>query len=220
VLIGTGQNQSSVNKSVDAELTLFPDAGSVVVVSVATGTFQGAADCTDNTNGTDPSNNDYQVVADKNTGSGRLFVCVTRLVDSFTPTTKVTGTYPQFSGASVIRVVAFTNSTSIVAPEVSTGAGSNPAVNSGNICVSGQHFLFGVVANSNVSNFTANAPWVPLDSPEPANRNSVGTGAGRRTLTTAYQVVTPYGPPCTNYALTGSLSGSGFWQAAIVGFDV
>jgi hypothetical protein len=221
-LIGTGANQSSANKSVDANLTLFPDAGSVVVVSVATGTFQGAAGCTDDTNAPNPSNNIYDVVADKNTGNGRLFVCVTRLVTSFTPTTKVTGTYPQFSGGSVIRVVAFTNATSIAAPLVNTGAGSNPTVNSGTISVCSRYFLFGVVANGNVSTFTADSPLIPLDA-LPNNSNSVGSGAGKRTLTTAYQLVEPSG--CTNYALTGTpptggLSGSGFWQAAIVGLAV
>jgi hypothetical protein len=220
VLIGTGEAQNSTNKSVTADIDLHADAGSVIVVSVATGTFQGTVGCTDNTNGTSPSTNVYTVVADKNTGNGRLFVCVSKLTKGYNevadPT--VTGTYPQFSGGSVIRVVAFTNATSVVGIQSSTGAGSNPAVNSGTICVTGRHFLFGVVANGNVSTFTADSPWVPLDSPPPADRNSVGSGAGKRTLTTAYQLVDPY--LCTDYSLTGSLSGSGFWQAAIVGLAV
>jgi len=226
VLIGTGTNQSSANKSVDATLTLFPDAGSVVVVSVATGTFQGEVGCTDNTNGTSPSTNVYHVVADKNTGNGRLFVCVSKLNVGYNASVgqppTVTGTYPQFSGGSVIRVVAFTNSTDISAPASNTGSGSNLTVNSGPICLTGRHFLFGVVANGNVSTFTPDAPWIPLGAP---SSNSVGSGAGKRTLTTAYQLVDPLPGPCTPEALTGTppgggLSGSGFWQAAIVGLPV
>jgi hypothetical protein len=150
-----------------------------------------------------------------NTGNGRLFVCVSKLVVGFSSTdpTVVTATYPQFSGASVIQVDAFTNSVTGVVPpsEVSTNSGSNPAVSSGKICVTGGHFLFGVVANGNVSSFIVDSPpWTPLGS------NSVGSGAGKRTLTTSYQHV--FGAcPVGQYELTGHLTGSGFWQAAIVG---
>jgi hypothetical protein len=220
-LIGTGSAQNSTNKSVTASLTLTPDAGSVIVVSVATGTFQGPVGCTDNTNGTSASTNVYDVVADKNTGSGRLFVCVSKLNVGYNtsigqPPT-VTATYPQFSGGSVIRVVAFTNSTVVPPDQVSTNAGSNPTVNSGNVCLNGRHFLFGVVANGNVSTFTPDPGWIALGAP---SSNSVGAGAGKRTLTTQYQVVDDCVPPCTDYALTGSLSGSGFWQAANVALAV
>jgi hypothetical protein len=119
-------------------------------------------------------------------------------------------------------VVAFTNSTVVPADASSTGAGSNPTVDSGPICVTGRHFLFGVVANGNVSTFTPDPGWLPIGTP---SSNSNGAGALKRTLTTQYQLVS--GGPCpgTDYALTGTppgggLSGSGFWQAAIAGFAV
>ena len=181
--------------------------------------------CTDNTNAPNPSLNTYALVADRNTGNGRLFVCVSKLTVGLDPGDKVTGTYPQFSGGSVIRVVAFTNATSVAGIVSNTGFGSNPTVNSGTINVCGRHFLFGVVANGNVSTFTADSPWLPLEGPPDGNSNSVGSGAGKRTLTTVYQLVNECGYGCDNFALTGTppaggLSGSGFWQAAIVGLAV
>jgi hypothetical protein len=225
-LIGIGVAQNSTNKSVTADIDVPADGGSIIVVSVATGTHTGTplpdVACTDNTSDPLPSTNIYAVAADRNTGNGRLFVTVSKLNKGYNtvadPT--VTCTYPQFSGASVIRAVAFTNSTVVPAVASNTGFGSNPTVNSGTICVSGRHFLFGVVANGNVSTFTADSPGLPIGAPP--SSNSVGSGAGKRTLTTAYQFVDPYGAPCTPEALTGTpptggLSGSGFWQAAIVG---
>jgi hypothetical protein len=68
----------------------------------------------------------------------------------------------------------------------------------------------GVVANGNVSSFTPGAGWTQVTPP--ATPYSGGSGAGKRTLTPAYQYVPGGGP----YALTGSLTGPGFWQAAVI----
>jgi hypothetical protein len=168
-----------------------------VVVSVATGTFAGSVGCTDNLNRV------YQVVIEKNTGSGRLFVCSLNV--GSTPPTSVTANYPGFSGLSVTSVVAIPD----VGPPLASNANSdsNPPVNSGIIHVGGDNVLFGVVANTNVSTFAADAPWSTLTA------QSGGAGAGKRTLTPVYRVV---GGAAADYAVSGRLTGSGFWQAAII----
>jgi len=214
ILIGTGTNQTSTNKSVDADLSTGAIVGEVVVASVATGTFQGPATCTDDASG---GPNTYHTVADRNGGSGRLFVCVADVTHALTSANTVTANYPQFSGASVIQVVKFdisTNGTVNPATDVSTNSGSNPPVTSGKICEGPSgHWLFGVVANSNISAFDVdNPPWTPLAS------NSVAGGARKRTLTSSFRNV--FGScPIGQYELTGHLTGSGFWQAAIVGLS-
>jgi len=82
-------------------------------------------------------------------------------------------------------------------------------VNSGSICVNGGHELFGVVANTNVSTFDADSGWTDL-----LPTQSGGGGAAKRTLSPEVQ---PFrGGPCVDEALTGHLTGSGFWQAAII----
>jgi hypothetical protein len=202
---GTNFKQANPNNTISAELTAGAGIGDVVVVSVATGTFAGDVGCTDS------EGNFYSVAADKNTGSGRLFVCVARPTNPLVAGDEVTATYPGFSGLSVIRVVVFHGAFGF-ADASSTGSGSNPPVSTGTICVSGGHWLFGVVANGNISSFVVDTPpWIPLGS------NSGGSGAGKRTLTTAYRWVYQSCPPSGPYALTGHLTGSGFWQAAIVG---
>ena len=71
---GTSQSVNP-NRTITATVTEpgGVSAGETVVVSVATGTFAGAVGCTDS------KNNIYTVVADKNTGNGRLFVCTSKL---------------------------------------------------------------------------------------------------------------------------------------------
>ena len=215
VLIGTGTAQNSANKTVNADLSAGAIVGEVVVASVATGTFQGAATCTDDASG---GPNTYHTVADRNGGSGRLFVCVSEVTHTLTSANTVTANYPQFSGASVIQVVKFDFSTNgtVTPADVSTNSGSNPAVSSGKICEGPSgHWLFGVVANGNISDFAVDSPpWTHLAT------NSVASGAGKRTLTSSYENV--FGAcPVNQYELTGHLQnpGSGFWQAAIVGLS-
>jgi hypothetical protein len=210
-VIGTGLLQNSQNKSVGADLSAGAADGDVVVASVATGTFQGAAGCTDDS----PSPNTWYKVADKNTGAGRLFVCVSKLTNALTDTNTVSGTYPQFSGASAIQVDKFDGGTTggFPAPSFNTNSGSNPTVSSGQICATSRNWIFGVVANSNISSFAVdNPPWTPLGS------NSVGSGAGKRTLTTSSKFISSGSCPTDVQELSGKLQspGSGSWQAAIV----
>ena len=179
-------------------------AGDTVVVMVATGTFAGLVGCTDS------SSNTYVVRADKNTGNGRLFVCTSTIT---TPLlggagSTVTATYPGFSGTSVIDAIKV--STSSYSGQSSTGSGSNPPVSTGSVTVGPSSLLVGVVANGNVSSFTPGTGWTQVTPP--AIPYSGGSGAGKRTLTPVYQFV----PAGGTLALTGSLTGSGFWQAAVI----
>jgi len=68
VFAGGNFSQSSTNTTVSTPISSV-SPGDTVVASVMTGTFAGTVGCTDN------QNNVYTLVADKNTGSGRLFVC-------------------------------------------------------------------------------------------------------------------------------------------------
>jgi hypothetical protein len=179
--------------------------GETVVVSVATGTFAGDVGCSDN------FGNTYFVRADKNTGNGRLFVCTSTITTELPGgTSTVTATYPGFSGTSVIHAIAVPNS--VYSGQQSTGSGSNPQVSTGNITVGGPSLLVGVVANGNVSSFTPTplSSWTQV-GPSPPTPYFGGSGAGKRTLTTLSKDVGP-----GSYNLTGNLSGSGFWQAAVI----
>jgi len=203
VVGGFGQ---SVNPNKSISVAVNEDIGfhHTLVVSVATGTFAGEVRCTDD------DHNHYDVVADRNTGNGRLFVCVGRADDPMDSGTHVTATYPGFSGVSAISVVEFDIPLEADLDDASTGFGSNPPVNSGPLCLFGQYLLFGVAANTNVSTFVADTPpWLDL-----LPTQSGGGGASKRTLTPEWQDFQPGG--CSNKALTGHLTGSGFWQAAIV----
>ena len=198
---GFGQSVNP-NNSISAPVNQTVTGGNTLVVSVATGTFSGDVGCHDD------AGNHYDKIADKNTGNGRLFVCVGQIVSPLASGENVTGTYPGFSGVSAISVVQYDGEYTAV--DHSTGAGSNPPVNSGSICVNGGHELFGVVANTNVSTFAVDTPpWFQL-----LPTQSGGGGASKRTLSPS---VKPFsGGPCSPEALTGHLTGSGFWQAAII----
>ena len=203
---GTSQSVNP-NKSITATITE-PDVnvGDTLVVSVATGTFT-----TTPPTCSDSKNNSYTVRADKNTGNGRLFVCTSTLTTSLAQNVdSVTASYPGFSGTSVISVVDISSSATSgwdAGPGVSTNSGSNPPVNSGNITAGSGQLLVGVVANGNVSSFTSTGSWIQLPP------DSGGSGAGKRTLSPVWQFAA--GGPT---AVTGNLSGSGFWQAAILAF--
>jgi len=204
VVGGFGQSVNP-NSKIDAPVTEFVESGHTLVVSVATGTFNGSVECHDKT-GVNP----YAVVADRNTGNGRLFVCVGRVLAPLGVGDLVTATYPGFSGVSAISVVEFDIPLGADSDDAKTGFGSNPPVNSGSLCLFGQYLLFGVAANTNVSTFVADTPpWLDL-----LPTQSGGGGASKRTLTPEWQNFQPGG--CSNKALTGHLTGSGFWQAAIV----
>jgi hypothetical protein len=192
--------QANPNSSIGQDLGATFPAGSTMFVAVATGTFAGPVGCHDNVGNT------YMVVADQNTGSGRLFVCSSALDFTLSAGDVVTATYPSFSGLSVMSLLPA--SLSLTSDAQNTGSGSNPPVSSGTINVGGNHLLLGVVANSNISTFVQDAPWTFFVS------NSGGSGAGKRTISFFYRFVSG---AADNYAVTGHLTGSGFWQAAIIG---
>jgi hypothetical protein len=107
--------------------------------------------------------------------------------------------------------VGFTNGPT---GEQTSSSGSNPTVSSGPLGVAGPSTLIGVVANSNVSTFTPTPPDGPPDW-SIVGTASGGSGAGKRTLTVVTEDVDAFGP----WATTGSLSGSGFWQAGILALN-
>jgi hypothetical protein len=180
-------------------------SGATVDVSVATGTFAGPVSCHDT------ESNTYTVVADRNTGNGRLFVCSSVLSAGLSSGDVITAMYPGFSGLSVVSVTAISASASTgVTDGVSTSFGSNPPVSSGNITTShAADALFGVAAHSSPSTFTATSGFTVV------GEVSGGSGAGQRTVSPMFNSVTSTGV----YSATGTLSGSGFWQAAIVAYQ-
>jgi len=201
-------NTQSVNPNSSISATVGADgvaAGDTVVVSVATGTFGGGVSCSDT------EGNSYSVVADKNTGSGRLFLCKSTLATPLATGDKVTATYPGFSGRSVISVDAISSSatTGVLDGTPATSSGSNPPISVGPITTTNStgDVLFAAVAHSSPSTFTAGAGYTVV------GEVTGGTGAGQRTVSPMFQIVSSPG----TYTATGSLSGSGFWQAALVG---
>ena len=180
--------------------------GDTVVVSVATGTFAGAVGCSDT------KGNAYTVVADKNTGQGRLFACSSTVATALSTGDVVTATYPGFSGLSVVSVTkilayATTGATDGVS---STSSGSNPPVNSGNVATThAADLLFGVVAHTSPSTFTPGSGF------EVVGEVSGGSGAGQKTVSPVFKAVYSTGV----YNATGTLSGSGFWQAALIAYQ-
>jgi hypothetical protein len=197
------------NSTISAPVTQTVEEEHTLVVSVATGTHSGPAP---DVGCSDDAGNFYTVAANRNTGNGRLFVCVATVENALVSGENVTATYPGFSGVSAISVVEFDDELGWTGDR-NTGSGSNPPVNSGSICVQGGHWVFGVVANTNISTFVLenSPPWFSL-----LPTQSGGAGAGKRTLSPAFAGFTP-GGPCSDETLTGHLTGSGFWQAAIIG---
>jgi len=202
-------NARNVNPNNNITATVGADGvakDDTVVVSVATGTFNGAIGCHDT------EGNTYVPVADRNGGSGRLFVCASTLTTALSSGDIITATYPGFSGLSVMSVDAISASVTTGALDgtPSTASGSNPPVNSGNITTThAPDVLFAAVAHSNVSTFSAGAGYTVV------GEFSGGSGAGKRTVSPMFQIVNSTG----TFNATGTLSGSGFWQAALIGFQ-
>jgi len=118
-------NSRAVNPNNNITATVGADGvavGETVVVSVATGTFNGAIGCHDT------QGNSYSVVADRNGGSGRLFVCSSTVTTALSSGDVITATYPGFSGLSVISVDAISASATTGALDgiPSTASGSKP----------------------------------------------------------------------------------------------
>jgi hypothetical protein len=202
--IGSGSRNSSTNNSLAAALTGPAAVGDTVVVAVATGTFAGPVGCTD------PKNNSYHLVADKNTGNGRLFLCSAAVTTALTAGDTISATYPGFSGLSMASVTAITGPTNpgnVAA--ASTSSGSGTTVNSGAITPpAAPAVIFGVLVNNGTATFTPSSQYTTLGAV------SAGTGSGKKTITPVYAIATTAAP----YDLTGTLSGSGFWQSAITAY--
>ena len=165
---------------------------------MATGTFAGATGCTDT------KGNAYTVVADRNTGNGRLFVCSGALGTPLSPGDTVTATYPRFSGLSVVSVNAITAGT---VDQTSTASGNSAAPNSGTVTTTQPlEVVFGVVAHNSVPAFTPAAGFTAVGAV------TGGTGSGTRTLTPMYRLTTATG----SHAAAGTLSGGQQWRAAVV----
>jgi len=174
-----------------------------VVATLVTGTFPGDPVCSDNTG---PGG--YTNVINQNIGtSGRMVVCVKPA--GHAAVTSVTATYTGFGGTSVMDVVSIPNVGLPIAHNQDFD--SNPPVDSGSVInVPSGSLLFGVVFNTNISNFTPDPGWLPVGVAQ-----SGGSGSLRRNITPVYMFAS--GPPA-DYAVTGTLTGSGFWQAAILQF--
>jgi uncharacterized delta-60 repeat protein len=179
-------------------------AGDTATVSVATGTFAGATGCTDS------KGNTYTVVADRNSGQGRLFVCSSRLTTALTAGDTITATYPAFSGISVVSVNAiagWASNGNVLAGNSANGNSASP--NSGNITTGGPTVLFGVVAHGSTPTFTPGANYTLV------GQVSGGSGAAKRTVSPEFRIVSSGG----TYSAGGTISNGGqFWQAAVVGY--
>jgi len=199
--VATNSRSASGNNTITATATTGVPAGQTVTVAVATGTFAGTVGCTD------AKGNSYAVVADKNTGNGRLFVCSAAVTTTLSPGDAITATYPGFSGVSVISVNAFA--------DLATGSTDLSAVNSGNspnptsgpvTTTHANEVIFGVIAHNSTPTITPGAGFTVVGAA------SGGSGSGKRTLTPEYQIVSTTG----TYAATATLSAGQQWRAAIV----
>jgi hypothetical protein len=205
--VAGNSRSSSSNSSITATLDTdrFAAVGDTVVVSVATGTFAGAVGCSDS------KGNVYTPGPDKNTGQGRLFTCSSTVATALGTGDVVTATYPGFSGLSVVsvnKILAYATTGAL--DGVSIASGSNPPVNSGDINTAhAADLLFGVVAHTSPSTFTPGSGF------EVVGEVSGGSGAGQKTVSPMFKAVYSTG----TYAATGTLSGSGFWQAALIGYQ-
>jgi hypothetical protein len=199
--VGSATRSSAGNASLVATLNHGVAADSTLAVSIATGTFQGAVGCSDS------RGNAYTVVADRNTGNGRLFICEAAVHSALHSGDTVTASYPGFSGLSVASAVAITGLDSPGSVTgATTAAGSNPPVNSGSVTASTvPAVIFGAVAHTSVSTFNPSGQLTVV------GEVSAGSGSAEKTVSPVFEVVSASG----SYAVTGALSGSGFWQAAV-----
>ncbi|HTH72753.1 MAG TPA: hypothetical protein VL737_05350 [Candidatus Pristimantibacillus sp.] len=199
---GSNSRSTSGNSSLTVTLNSSAVPGDTEILSVTTGTFAGATGCTDS------KGNTYHVIADKNTGNGRLFICSAAVTTALAAGDTITATYPGFSGLSVASASMVNGlDTPGSVDTSSTGSGSNPTVSSGNVTPSqAKAVIFGAVSHSGVSTFAPTAMYTVL------GEATAGSGAGTKTVTPVYAVVNATTP----VAVSGALSGSGFWQAAAV----
>jgi hypothetical protein len=169
---------------------------------VATGTFAGTVGCTDS------RGNPYSVVADKNTGNGRLFICSATIATALTGGDTITATYPGFSGLSVMSINKITTSSDhAVIDQASVGSGNNSNPNSGSVVTTRPNeVIFGVVAHNSVPTFSPGAGFTIVGAV------SGGSGSGMRTVTPEFMTVTTTG----TFSAIGTLSTAQQWRAAVV----
>jgi hypothetical protein len=200
--VATNTRASSTNQSITATSPIDVLAGDSITVSIATGTFAGPVECTDT------KGNSYAVVADKNNGAGRLFICFSTITTPLSPGDAVTATYPRFSGLSVVTVNAISASACAgTVDQTATSSGNNPNPASG--AVTTQHameLIFGVIAHNSIPTFTAGPGFTVVGAV------TGGTGSGTRTVKPEYMQVTTTG----TYAATGTLSSGQQWRAAVI----
>jgi N-acetylneuraminic acid mutarotase len=203
--VSTNTRSTSGNNSVTATIsTTGIPAGDTVAVSVATGTFAGALGCSDS------RGNTYSVVADRNSGQGRVFVCTSRLTMALTAGDTITAAYPMFSGISVVSVnaiAAFASNGIVTA--VSSANGNSATPNSGNITVGGPTVLFGAIAHNSTPTLTVGSGYTLV------GQVSGGTGSSKRTLSPEFRIVSGAGIYNSNAIIS---NGGQFWQAVIVGY--
>src|SRR5436190_9670543 len=97
--VAGAQKSANPNKDITVPVTTDVGVGQTVIISVATGTFAGNVSCSDS------EGNVYNVRADRNGGSGRLFVCESQLTTALGTSDTVKATYPGFSGTSVLSAI-------------------------------------------------------------------------------------------------------------------
>lgn len=198
--VATSSRAASGNAIVTATLAAASArAGDTLIVAVATGTFAGPVGCVDS------GGNAYTVVADRNTGNGRMFVCSAHLTAALTPGDTISATYPGFSGVSVISANVATSVVAVDQTSISSGNTNSP--NSGSVTTSSGHELvFGVIAHNSTPTFAPGAGFTTVGAA------SGGSGSGMRTLSPEFRFVTTAGA----YAAHGSLSSGQQWRAAVV----
>lgn len=181
--VAVNTKATNPNQSITASASINVPAGDTVTVSVATGTFAGTVGCGD------AKGNTYNVVADKNTGNGRLYVCSSTLTSPLAVGDQVFATYPGFSGLSVFSVNAIPAAvTAGTIDQTSVNAGNNPNPQSGNVTtLHTSELLFGVIAHNSVPTFTAGSGFTIVGAV------TGGTGSGTRTISPEYMLATAAG---------------------------
>lgn len=204
--VATNTRSTSGNNNVVATVgAVGVPTGDTATVSVATGTFAGAVGCSDS------KGNTYSIVADRNSGQGRLFVCSSHITTPLTAGDTVTATYPVFSGISVVSLNAIASHASggtVIGASSANGNSATP--NSGNITVGVPAVLFGVIDHNSTPTFTAGVGYTVV------GQVSGGTGSAKRNISPEFKVVSSAG----SYSANGTISNGGqFWRAAVVGYQ-
>ena len=167
------------------------------------GTFAGAVGCSDT------QGNSYTVDADI-TGVGRLFICSAHNVTALTSGDTITASYPRLQrdhNGQRQRVLGHFPDDPV--DKISTNTGNSATPSSGFTATTTQanELLFGAIAHNSTPTFTPGSGYtlqVEVIG---------GSGAGQRTLSPEYQIVSATGTACPP---PGRVSSAQQWRAAIV----